>query len=282
MASARRQCIVSCFASLLLCAAAAWGSEPSRPFVVGHRGIIQDAPENTLPAFRACLALRVGFEFDVRRTSDGRLVCLHDAKLERTTDGNGDLAQQTFAQVRRLDAGSWFDASFRDERVPTVEEILALLAAEGTEHSLIAADMKATGDGIEADVVRLAQQHKALARLVFIGATIESDDVRAQLLAADATAQTARLAKTPQEVEAALHDERAAWVYLRFLPSAEAVAQIHRAGKRVFLAGPLVAGKEPDNWTSAAKLGIDAILTDHPLEMRQEFRHQQRSESSSP
>src|SRR5881396_282402 len=80
-------------------------AEPPRPLVVGHRGLMQAAPECTLAGFRACLALRVGFEFDVRRTKDGTLVCLHDATLDRTTDGRGSLADLTFAQVRMLDAG---------------------------------------------------------------------------------------------------------------------------------------------------------------------------------
>src|SRR5437879_4713714 len=84
------------------------GAEPSRPVVVGHRGLIHAAPECTLAAFRACLALRIGFEFDVRRTKDGVLVCLHDATVDRTTDGRGSLADLPYDQLKKLDAGIRF------------------------------------------------------------------------------------------------------------------------------------------------------------------------------
>ena len=89
-------------------------AEP-RPLVVGHRGLMHAAPECTLAGFRACLALRVGFEFDVRRCQDGTLVCLHDPTLDRTTDGRGQLADLTFDQVKKIDAGSRFDPAFRNE-----------------------------------------------------------------------------------------------------------------------------------------------------------------------
>src|SRR5437763_9792315 len=92
-----------CLIALLVTAGHA--AEPARPLVVGHRGLMHAAPECTLAGFRACLALRVGFEFDVRRCSDGTLVCLHDPTLDRTTDGHGSLAEFTFDQVRKLDAG---------------------------------------------------------------------------------------------------------------------------------------------------------------------------------
>jgi glycerophosphoryl diester phosphodiesterase len=249
-------------------AATAAAAEPAHPLVVGHRGLLTHAPENTLAAFRACLALRVGFEFDVRRTKEGELVCLHDATLDRTTNGQGKLADRTLAEVRQLDAGAGFDRAFTGERIPTVKEIFALLAEQGTNHSLIAVDMKDTGDGIEAAVVRLAEKHKVLSRLIFIGATIESAEVRRRLHTANAQASTARLAAKPEEIDAALADDDCSWVYVRFLPAGETVERIHRAGKRIFIAGPLVAGEEPENWTKAAELQFDGILTDHPLELK--------------
>src|SRR3954464_12913254 len=88
-------------------------AEPFSSLVVGHRGLIQSAPECTLSAFRACLALRIGFEFDVRSTKDGVLVCLHDATVDRTTDGHGNLADLTYDQLKKLDSGSRFAPVFR-------------------------------------------------------------------------------------------------------------------------------------------------------------------------
>src|SRR5688572_8583483 len=79
------------------------------PRLVGHRGLLHHAPENTLAGFAACLDLRFGFEVDIHRSKDGHLVCIHDATLDRTTDGAGKVASFTFAQLRKRDAGAWFD-----------------------------------------------------------------------------------------------------------------------------------------------------------------------------
>jgi len=77
--------------------------------VVGHRGNCAHAPENTLESFRQAIALGVdALEFDVRVTSDGTVVVFHDATLERTTGTTGVLAEVTFDEVRRLDAGATF------------------------------------------------------------------------------------------------------------------------------------------------------------------------------
>jgi len=247
-------------------------SKLQRPLVVGHRGLMQAAPENTLVAFRACLALKVGFEFDIRRTKDGQLVCLHDATLERTTDGRGPLADLTFGELAKLDAGSRFDSTFQGERVPAIERILRLIGEQSSDATLIAVDMKEVGQGIEDEVVRLAEDNGALSRLVFIGLTIESQEVRSRLKAANPKAQTARLASTPEQIGEVLADRQADWVYMRFLPQPDDVRRVHERGKRLFIAGPLVAGHEADNWKKAAELEIDAVLTDYPLEMQRLLR----------
>jgi glycerophosphoryl diester phosphodiesterase len=242
------------------------------PLVVGHRGLMHQAPECTLAAFRVCLALRVGFEFDVRRTKDGELICLHDPTLDRTTDGRRNLVDLTLQQVQKLDAGSRFDPAFKGERIPSIDEIFALAAQEGRGDYLLAVDLKEAGNGLEEKIVRLAEQHKVLDRLLFIGLTIESPEIRARLKTASLNARTACLANTPDEVSAILSDSFADWVYLRFLPQPAQIQRFHAANKRIFIAGPLVAGHETENWTKATSLGIDAILTDFPLELARHIR----------
>lgn len=94
--------------------------------VIAHRGGAGLAPENTLAALRNAVALGVDYvEIDVRATRDRQLVLLHDSSVDRTTDGHGQVAQLTFAQVRALDAGSKFGAAFAGERIPTLDEALA-------------------------------------------------------------------------------------------------------------------------------------------------------------
>ncbi len=92
---------------------------------VGHRGTKRFAPENTLAAFDKAIEMGARIvEMDVRMTADGHFVVMHDARVERTTDGRGAVARMTLAEIKALDAGSWFAPEFAGERVPTLREAL--------------------------------------------------------------------------------------------------------------------------------------------------------------
>ncbi len=98
--------------------------------LIGHRGASAEAPENTVAAFERALLLGAdGIEFDVQLTSDGHAVVVHDALLERTTNGAGPVFDATLDEVRSLDAGSWFGPAFAGAQVPLLSEVLALPAA---------------------------------------------------------------------------------------------------------------------------------------------------------
>ena len=98
------------------------------PIAIAHRGLLRNAPENTLPAFAACLELRMGIELDIRTTADGHLVVIHDDNIHRTTDGpNKSIRDLNLAAVKKLDAGSWFDAAYQGTKVPTLEETFQLI-----------------------------------------------------------------------------------------------------------------------------------------------------------
>jgi glycerophosphoryl diester phosphodiesterase len=96
-----------------------------RPVCYAHRGARARAPENTLLAFRLAFDLGANaVECDVQRSRDGRLVIIHDGTVDRTTDGCGWVAEMSFAELRGLNAG-------RGERIPTLEETLALARERG-------------------------------------------------------------------------------------------------------------------------------------------------------
>jgi glycerophosphoryl diester phosphodiesterase len=102
------------------------------PAVIGHRGAAGAAPENTLASIRKARELGATWiEFDVKLTKDGHAILFHDDRLERTTDGQGAVAATSLAEIRRLDAGAWFGATWRGEPVPTFEQALALCAELG-------------------------------------------------------------------------------------------------------------------------------------------------------
>src|SRR5580658_6084875 len=102
-------------------------TESKKIVVIAHRGEHLHHPENTLPAFQAAIDAGADyFELDVRTTSDARLVLMHDAKVDRTTNGAGAVREMTFDQIRALDAGTKFGAQFAGTKVPSFEEALAL------------------------------------------------------------------------------------------------------------------------------------------------------------
>jgi len=93
--------------------------------IVAHRGASGHAPENTLAAFRKAVTLGATFiETDLQLTRDTHFVAIHDETVNRTTNGQGAVHDLSLAEIRRLDAGSWFGSEFTGERVPTLEEAL--------------------------------------------------------------------------------------------------------------------------------------------------------------
>jgi glycerophosphoryl diester phosphodiesterase len=137
------------------------------PTVIGHRGDSAHAPENTLSAFEA--ALQAGadaIEFDVKLTTDRQVVVIHDQVLERTTDGTGRVTQKSLAELRRLDAGAHFDARFRGERIPTLDEVF------GNFGQKLFMNIELTNyytpfDGLIPAVVDLVRRHRMEERLIF-------------------------------------------------------------------------------------------------------------------
>lgn len=118
--------------------------------IIGHRGSCADRPENTIASYhRAIEAGATAIEIDVRRTKDGALVSLHDADVQRTTDGKGPVSGMTLTELHKLDAGSWFDPKFQNERVPAVREILKL--ARGKIDVLL--DLKEQGEPYAIQVI---------------------------------------------------------------------------------------------------------------------------------
>lgn len=88
---------------------------------IGHRGAASYEPENTLRSFQKAIELEVDMiELDIRKTKDGKIVVMHDAKVNRTTNGKGLVKSYTFDQIRKLDAG-------KGEKIPTLEEVISLV-----------------------------------------------------------------------------------------------------------------------------------------------------------
>jgi len=102
-----------------------------------HRGAGLLAPENTLAAMRlgAAHGYRM-FEFDVKLSGDGVLLLMHDALVDRTTNGHGRVASMSYGEVSRLDAGSWHSPQYAGEGVPTLARVAAWLIANGHQANI--------------------------------------------------------------------------------------------------------------------------------------------------
>ena len=130
--------------------------------VGGHRGASAAAPENTYAAFEQAIAEGAAYaETDIRRTADGQLVLLHDATLDRTSNGRGPVSSMTLADVRRLDAGAWYGDSFRGERIPEFAPFLRWIE----DRPGFGAALEVKASGIGAEVARLAWASPARDRL---------------------------------------------------------------------------------------------------------------------
>ena len=135
--------------------------------LVAHRGYSAVAPENTLASLRAALKAGVlACEVDVRATSDGEVVLMHDETVDRTTDGHGRVGELNLEQVKALDAGSWKGEAFCGERVPTLREALEVMR-EG--HLVI----EVKEEGIEERVARTVMEAGAQDRTTAISFSLE-------------------------------------------------------------------------------------------------------------
>ena len=96
------------------------------PLIVAHRGSSQQAPENTLPAFR--LAWQQGadaIEGDFLLTKDGKVVCIHDVSTKRLADKNLVVSKSNLKELRALDVGAWKNEIFKGTKIPTISEVFA-------------------------------------------------------------------------------------------------------------------------------------------------------------
>ncbi len=243
-------------------------ASPARPWVVGHRGAALRAPENTAAGIRAGIdAGADAIEVDVRLAADGRVVVLHDATLDRTTDGRGPVDERAWAELARLDAGSWFSRRFRGEPLLDLDAALAL--ARGRVPLFVeikAGDPAGPGALRRADRLLLDGVLAALRRTGGLADVVLSSFHWPVLAAAAAAAPSARLALTvgprslEDPVEAANRIGATALHANRRLCSRSFVARAHAAGLEV-LAFVVDREREVERLLAA---GVDGVFTDDP------------------
>ena len=236
---------------LLLGAGCGGGRVP----VLAHRG--GPVPDGTIAAAERSIALGVEIlEMDVRLTKDGHAVILHDATVDRTTDGKGPVAALTLAELQRLDAG--VKDGVPGERVPTVVQLLA--AVRGRAWVTLELKVAAAADRT-VDAIRTAD--------AFAWTAVRSPDLGrlAELRKADPRLKTGAMAPLPAPADrsAFLSRLQEAGVFA-WTPGSnekltrEDVAAAQSAGIVVWA----TLANDADQMRRLAALGVDGIITDKP------------------
>lgn len=229
-----------------------------QPWVIAHRGASGHAPENTLAAFRRAVELGAPFiETDLHLSRDARFVVIHDSALQRTTNGRGLVRDFTLAELRKLDAGSWFDPKFTGEPIPTLEEVLAF--GREADVGLYLEVKYETGLGMDYALVgalRDAQESARVVVLSFDPAVLQG--VRRQ----DATLMTGLLfdERLPDPVALAQSVAARQLVPRKDLVTSELVDRAHRADLQV----ATWTVNEPAQMRAVIAAGVDGVMTDYP------------------
>lgn len=230
------------------------------PAVIAHRGASAVTPENTMAAVQ--LGRRVGadyVEIDAQTTADGVPVVMHDGTVDRTTDGSGAISSLTRAQIRALDAGSWFGPDFAGERVPTLGETLDVLRGTGTTMLLEVKgpETRAEVAGILAEVTQRGMAGQVLLQSfdvqVLRDAAELAPEVPLGLLRGALDADPVAVAR---DLGVVAYNPSAAPLLAR----PEVIADLHAAGVAVMPYTVDNAGQ----WAQLEAVGVDGIITNRP------------------
>jgi len=232
--------------------------------VQGHRGAAALAPENTFASF--ALAERLGadlIELDVRRARDGELVVIHDATLDRTTNGHGRVADRNGAELRVLDAGGWFGPAFAGERLPAFDELCRWASGRRLHLSVELKQDPGPRDGaLAAAVIGVLRSHR-LARRVLVH-SFDADSIAEVRRLAPEVATALLCGATVSDPIAAAAAVDAGGVHLSWeRVSAAFCEQAHAAGRHVHASG-LAEPAAPEIVRRLAALGVDSLEADDP------------------
>jgi glycerophosphoryl diester phosphodiesterase len=229
------------------------------PKVIAHRGGRKWGPENTLAVFSKCVEAGFdGIELDVHRAKTGELVVLHFDDLTKTTSGKGLVKNISLARLKKLSAGAWFSPEFAHERVPTLKEVLDLVAGR----LVINVEVKNAPDaypGIEDDLIELLDAYGYGDKIIV--SSFDHDFLKRFVAKTNAYKTGLLINGLLLDLPAyAAEVGTAAWhpqfVNLR----ADQVKLAKRAGIEV----NVWTLNEVSEWDSAVRMGVDGIVTDDP------------------
>jgi len=230
------------------------------PLWIAHRGAGKLAPENTLAAFRVGAAHGYrAFECDVKLSADGVPFLLHDTTLERTTSARGRAGDRRWAELARLDAGSWHSPAFAGERLPSLEAIACYVQRNGFALDLEIKPTPALEHATGLAVGRSCLQLWQSATTPLLLSSFQPESLRGAREAAPAIPRALLLDQLhPGWFDAAQSLGCVAVVTDHGLMDAALMAQLRGAGLRALC----YTVNEPDEVRRLLALGVDGLITD--------------------
>jgi glycerophosphoryl diester phosphodiesterase len=245
--------------ALLLLAFVAAPAQESRIVVISHRGEHLHHPENTMPAFHAAVEAGADFiEVDVRTTSDGKLVLMHDGGVDRCTNGHGEVAAMTFDEIRKLDAGIKSGPQFAGTQVPTFEEVLEV--ARGKIGVYIDAKRISAKDLVDAVGKFGLEDRVVVYGGIELHRGVQKLNPRIKVMPESVNAEIAT------KIIGELRPKVMAFDARDFKDEVIAVVKDAKSGIYVDRLGP---ADTPEFWEDAVKRGATGIQTDKPAELVQ-------------
>ncbi len=233
-----------------------------RPILFAHRGDLAHAPENTLPSFSQAIQKGAdGVELDAKLTVDGHVIVIHDATVDRTTDGKGDVASFTLEAIRKLDAGSWFDAKFAGTKVPLLEEVFETVGRD----KLINIELTnyyAGNDALVEKVCELIKRHNNAGQIIFSSFKSSNLKKAAQILPEvprGLLALPGFLGLWARSFGFMFGDYQASHPYISDV-SRESIFRVHRLKRRVHV----WTANSPEEIQRLRDWGVDGFFTDDP------------------
>jgi glycerophosphoryl diester phosphodiesterase len=238
-----------------------------KPIYIAHRGLSRRFPENTLAAFKGAIdAGAQMIELDVTLSRDRQLVVIHDETVDRTTNGTGPVNTVTLQQLIQLDAGSWFDPKFGDERLPTLSQVLETVKG----HLMVNIEIKPEAfepsdatDSVERQVLALVCKYEMMDEVLISSfhwpvlerLRILSPDISLGLLS-ETTADQSLLAWSRRIDAFSWHPD------FRIVTRPQ-VEVLHGLGLQIF---PYTVGGKM-NTSELVNAGVDGLIVDDPDQM---------------
>ena len=243
-----------------------------QPLIIAHRGYRAKYPENTLCAFKAALEAGAAMiELDVSLSYDRKLVVIHDATLQRTTNGYGPVNGFTVKELKQLDAGSWFSSDFAGEKIPELIEVMELVNGR----ALIDIEIKSGAyephhphDAIERQVMELVRQKNARDYILISSFNIFILEQLAAIKDSPPLAWISKSRADRNSVEMCKRINAFSWHPEHLILTRKQVEMMHTAGIRVF---PFNMESEAD-FNRILSMGVDGAIMNDPVEAMEWLR----------